>query len=300
MKRLVLAALTAAALSPAFGAAAQPHSDPGCFLLRSVGDRTVVGHTLYFKVKDAANMHAIAYYRDLQTEKALKLTDELIAEEPTNPYLYELKGPTLFEIGRSAEAEPAHRKSVELNPEAPILRMNLGQAELAEDKPAKTDDAIVQIRRSLDTEPDNPFGWLLLAHPRIGVLNTTLENVFHISFPPLPINNVAGMGLVEGLLLTSLTFVLVGFGSSYLLRAASGRDIPVAELSTTAVASVAGTVLYALIASLVGQPGMLTSTLVRAAVLVAIGALLFGLVVLRAIRWVIEPSVAAIGGIGVG
>src|ERR1700734_3853859 len=24
------------------------------------------------------------------------------------------------------------------------------------------------------------MGWLLLAHPRIGVLNTTLENVFHI------------------------------------------------------------------------------------------------------------------------
>jgi hypothetical protein len=63
MKRLVLAALAAAALSPAFGAAAQPHADPGCFLLRSVGDRTVVGHTLYFKVKDVAHMHAIAYYR---------------------------------------------------------------------------------------------------------------------------------------------------------------------------------------------------------------------------------------------
>jgi predicted Zn-dependent protease len=106
---------------------------------------------------------AIAYYRDLQTEKALKLTDELIAEEPNNPYLYELKGQTLFEIGRVAEAEPAHRKSVELKPDAPILRMNLGQAELAEDKPAKTDDAILQIRRSLDVEPDNPFGWLLLA-----------------------------------------------------------------------------------------------------------------------------------------
>ena len=106
---------------------------------------------------------AIAYYRDLQTEKALKLTDALIAEQPNNPYLYELRGQTLFEIGRAAEAEPAHRKSVDLNPDAPILRMNLGQALLAEDKPAKTDEAIVQIRRSLDKEPDNPFGWLLLA-----------------------------------------------------------------------------------------------------------------------------------------
>jgi hypothetical protein len=63
MKRLVLAALTAA-LSPAFAAVALPHADPGCFLVGDVGDRTVAGpHTLYFKVKDAAHMHAIAYYR---------------------------------------------------------------------------------------------------------------------------------------------------------------------------------------------------------------------------------------------
>jgi iron(III) transport system permease protein len=53
------------------------------------------------------------------------------------------------------------------------------------------------------------MGWLLLAHPRIGVLNTVAMNAFHLSFPPLPINNVFGMGLVQGLALTSLTFVLV-------------------------------------------------------------------------------------------
>ncbi len=64
MKLLVLAALTAAALAPALPAAAQRHADPGCFLLHDVGDRTVAGpHTLYFKVKDAAHMHAISYYR---------------------------------------------------------------------------------------------------------------------------------------------------------------------------------------------------------------------------------------------
>ena len=106
---------------------------------------------------------AIAYYRDLQTEKALKLTDALIAEQPDNPYLWELKGQTLFEISRPAEAEPAHRRSVELNPEAPLLRMNLGQALLVEDNPKKLDEAIVQIHRSLNSEPDNPYGWLLLS-----------------------------------------------------------------------------------------------------------------------------------------
>lgn len=53
------------------------------------------------------------------------------------------------------------------------------------------------------------MGWLLLAHPRIGVLNTFAMSAFHLSFPPLPINNVIGMGLVEGISLTGLTFVLV-------------------------------------------------------------------------------------------
>ena len=106
---------------------------------------------------------AIAYYRDLQTNRALKLTDALLAEHPDNPYLWELKGQTLFEIGRAKEAEPAHRRSVELKPDAPLLRMNWGQALLAENDPATLDQAIAEIHRSLDADGDNPYGWLLLA-----------------------------------------------------------------------------------------------------------------------------------------
>ena len=106
---------------------------------------------------------AIAYYRDLQTDKAVKLTDALLAEHPDNPYLWELKGQTLFESGRAKEAEPAHRRSVELKPNAPLLHMNLGQALLAEDDPTKLDEAITEIHRSLDVESDNPYGWLLLS-----------------------------------------------------------------------------------------------------------------------------------------
>jgi hypothetical protein len=70
MKLLVLAAFAAAtAAAAAFPAAAQKPTDrslvvDNCFFVRDVGDRTVVGqHTLYFKVKDRAHMHAIAYYR---------------------------------------------------------------------------------------------------------------------------------------------------------------------------------------------------------------------------------------------
>jgi predicted Zn-dependent protease len=41
--------------------------------------------------------------------------------------------------------------------------MNLGQTLLAEDDPKKLDEAVSEIHRSLDVEPDNPYGWLLLS-----------------------------------------------------------------------------------------------------------------------------------------
>ena len=97
-----------------------------------------------------------------------------------------------------------------------------------------------------------------------------------------------------------LALVLVGFGAPYLLRAASGRDLPSAELATTVIASVAGTALYALFAAAVGQPAMLGAAVGRAMILVAAGAIVFGLVMLRAVRWVLAPSLSAIGGIGAG
>ena len=43
----------------------------------------------------------------------MKVIDALIADQPRNPYLWELKGQVLFEAGRPKEAEPAHRRSVE-------------------------------------------------------------------------------------------------------------------------------------------------------------------------------------------
>jgi hypothetical protein len=67
MKLLLLAALAGATVvsgAVARGAPNQSLSGSPCFYVRDVGDRTVGGpHTLYFKVKDRAHMHALAYYR---------------------------------------------------------------------------------------------------------------------------------------------------------------------------------------------------------------------------------------------
>ena len=106
---------------------------------------------------------AIADYRELDTEKALKEMDALITERPDDPYLYELKGQCLMESARSAQAEAPLRKAVSLRPNAPLLRLLLGQDLLAENDPTKLEDAIVTLNRSLVVEPDDPMPWQYLA-----------------------------------------------------------------------------------------------------------------------------------------
>jgi predicted Zn-dependent protease len=106
---------------------------------------------------------AIADYRELDTEKALKEIDALIAERPEDPYLYELKGQTLLESDRAIEAEIPFRKAVELKPDASLLRLWLGQDLIAQNNPAKLDDAIVTLNRSLVVEPDYPTPWQFLS-----------------------------------------------------------------------------------------------------------------------------------------
>jgi predicted Zn-dependent protease len=106
---------------------------------------------------------AIAYYRELETDKAIKAIDALIAEKPDDPYLYELKGQALMESARAVEAEAPLRKAVALNPEAPLLRILLGEDLLSEDDHAKLDDAIVNLNRSLVVEPDGALAWQYLS-----------------------------------------------------------------------------------------------------------------------------------------
>ena len=106
---------------------------------------------------------AIAYYRATETDTALRLLDELLADYPDNPYIWEVKGQTLFEAGRAREAELAHLKSVELKPDAPLLRINLAQAILAQDDGKRADEAVAQLKQALIKDGQDPFVWELMA-----------------------------------------------------------------------------------------------------------------------------------------
>jgi predicted Zn-dependent protease len=106
---------------------------------------------------------SIAYYRATEPDKALERIEALLKDQPDNPYLWELKGQVLFEFGRTADSEAPHRRSVELKPDAPLLRVNLAQSLIAQNDPAKTDEAIEVLRPVFLQEKDNAFAWRLLA-----------------------------------------------------------------------------------------------------------------------------------------
>lgn len=104
----------------------------------------------------------IAWYRDGQTERALTAVDALIAEQPANPYLWELRGQILFEESRPREAIGAHQKAVELKPDAPLLRINLAHALIETNDPAQLEPAVDQLKRAVALESDNSLAWRLL------------------------------------------------------------------------------------------------------------------------------------------
>jgi predicted Zn-dependent protease len=106
---------------------------------------------------------AIAYYQMKEPDRALRLIDALLTEQPENAYLWELKGQILFEFGRTREAEAPQRRSVELMPEAPLLRVNLGQTLIAMNDDAKLEEGVNELRRALTQENDNAVAWRLLA-----------------------------------------------------------------------------------------------------------------------------------------
>lgn len=106
---------------------------------------------------------SIAWYRDGQTERALDAVDALLTEQPDNPYFWELRGQILFEEGRPVEAIGAHQRSVELRPDAPLLRINLAHALIETHDRANLDPAIAELKRATAMESDNTMGWRLLS-----------------------------------------------------------------------------------------------------------------------------------------
>lgn len=103
---------------------------------------------------------AIAHFKATDIPRAIKEIDGLLAEQPNNPYLYELKGQVYFESGKIAESEAPYRRMIELAPNEPLLLALLGQTLVAV---KKYDEAIPYLEKSVNLDRDSPMSWRMLS-----------------------------------------------------------------------------------------------------------------------------------------
>ncbi len=107
--------------------------------------------------------HAITTYLHGDLRSAIAQIDGLIALQPGNPYFYEVRGQALLEGGKPAEAIAPLRKAVQLSNNAPLIEMLLGQALVASNNTANTDEAIAILRAAVAREAEAPLGYMQLA-----------------------------------------------------------------------------------------------------------------------------------------
>lgn len=113
---------------------------------------------------------AIVAYRSSGLRSAIRLIDQLIAEQPNNPYFHELKGQALLENGRARESIGPLARAVQLDRNSGLIRILLGHALLESGNEANLKDAVEQLRTGLQLDPEASVGFrhLATAYARLG------------------------------------------------------------------------------------------------------------------------------------
>ncbi|PHR61975.1 MAG: peptidase M48, Ste24p [Robiginitomaculum sp.] len=113
--------------------------------------------------KPARYARAVAHYRAADLRNAIKSIDTLIADEPENPYFYELKGQIYHESGKGKLALAPLREAVRLMPQAPLLEIALAQSLIEVDTPQAIASATKHLKSALQKENTNSYAWYLLS-----------------------------------------------------------------------------------------------------------------------------------------
>lgn len=106
---------------------------------------------------------SIAHYRQASFEKSLTLIKRLLAQEPKNPFFWELKGQVLFDSGRVKDSVGPYKKAVNLMPNAALLQVAVAQSLLKSDQSLKIREALDHLHQALKQESKNGLAWYYLA-----------------------------------------------------------------------------------------------------------------------------------------
>lgn len=105
---------------------------------------------------------AVLDHRMGHRDSAVRLLDSLLAEQPTNPWLNELKGQVLFEGGQPKAAIAPYMQAVRYAPDQPLIRQSLGHALIESGDPANLRQAITQLQFAQRQTRDDDRTWHLL------------------------------------------------------------------------------------------------------------------------------------------
>ena len=127
--------------------------------------------------EEAHYARAVAYFRQPDLQKALAECDALIKTEPKNPYFWELLGQIYVDMSRPETGVPPYQKSVDLLPDAPLLRVSLAAAQLATEKRTLAAPALENLKIALRQEGDNSFAWFEAAQAYSQLGNEPMANL---------------------------------------------------------------------------------------------------------------------------
>jgi predicted Zn-dependent protease len=126
-------------------------------------EEVLVRYPLTDQSDEAHYARAMAYFRQPDMKNALAETNALIATNPKNPYFWELLGQIYVEMSQPKKGVAPYQKSVDLMPDAPLLRVSLAAAQLATEIPQLAQPALENLKISLQHEESNSFAWYEMA-----------------------------------------------------------------------------------------------------------------------------------------
>ncbi|MCI5073945.1 M48 family metalloprotease [Oricola sp.] len=136
--------------------------------------------------KAAQYARAIAKFLYGSPREALPMIDKLIAGDPSNPYLHEMKGEIQLKAGDARAAADAFSKAARLDKQgSSLIQSELGHALVLQGDPQSLRRAVGELEVALSLDPVNPQGYryLAMAYGRLGEVGeadlATAEQHFH-------------------------------------------------------------------------------------------------------------------------